>query len=405
MKEQPALKRALSLPMLVFYGLGTTIGAGIYALTGKVAGVAGYLAPFSFLIAALMVGFTACSFAEMSARFPRAAGSALYVREGFSSRTLSTMVGLLVVLSGLTSAAALVIGFTGYFSQLVAIPADTVIVTITLLMGALAAWGIRESVAAAALVTLIEVGGLLLVIGVNLESLENLPVLWSQIIDSTELEWGAVYFGAILAFYAFIGFEDMVVVAEEVKEVEHNLPRAILLTLTITTLLYTTLLVVAVTTLSPAELAASEAPLATLYSKGTGGEATILNLIGMFAIINGALIQIIMASRLLFGLASSGQLPRILARINPFTHTPLPATGLATGAVLALALVGGLAPLAATTSLLMLGVFALVNLALLKVKRRQPRPEGIRVYPAWVPALGFLVSAGFVIFEVIGKIR
>lgn len=404
MPEQPSLKRALSLPMLVFYGLGTTIGAGIYALTGEIAGVAGYLAPLSFVIAAVMVGFTALSFAEMSARFPRAAGSALYVREGFSSRTLSTLVGLLVVLSGLTSSAALVNGFSGYFNQFFAVPHQVVVVGITLLLGALAAWGIRESVSVAALITLIEIGGLLLVIGVNLESLEKIPSVWEQVVSSPELKWGSIYFGAILAFYAFIGFEDMVVVAEEVKEAERNLPRGILLTLGITTLLYVSLLLVAVTAMKPEELAASQAPLAALYSRGTGGEATILGLIGMFAIINGALIQIIMASRLLYGLASSGQLPRILARVNARTRTPLLATLLVTLVVLSLALAGDLGPLAAATSLMMLSVFALVNLSLLRVKRRQPRPPAIRTYPAWVPAIGFLISAGFVVTELAGKL-
>lgn len=403
MVTQPPLKRALSLPLLVLYGLGTTIGAGIYALTGEIAGVAGYLAPLSFLIAAGMVGVTALSFAEISARFPFAAGSALYVKEGFSSRTLSTLVGLLVVLAGLTSSAALVNGFTGYFSQFFTASPELIVILATLTLGLLAAWGIKESVSAAAIITLIEVGGLLLVIGVNLESLSGLSLMWEKVTTSTELQWGGVYFGAILAFYAFIGFEDMVVVAEEVKEAQRNLPRGILLTLAITTLLYVSLLLVAVIAMEPRALAASEAPLAALYSHGTGKEATILSLIGMFAIINGALIQVIMASRLLYGLASQHQLPAILGRVNARTRTPLPATALVTAAVLGLALCGDLGPLAAATSLLMLTVFALVNLALLGVKRRSPRPAGIQVYPRWVPAIGFLLSIGFVIAELAGK--
>ena len=284
------LKRSLSLWMLVLYGLGTTIGAGIYALVGEIAGVAGYLAPFSFVLAALLAGVTALGFAELAARFPRAAGEALYVREGLGCVAVSTFTGLLVVLAGLVSAAAMINGFVGYLHEFLQMDRAVVILLITLTLGMFAAWGIAESVLIASLVTLIEVGGLIWVIVVSSKAAVA-ATTWSHMLPLDGAAWQGAFGAALLAFYAFIGFEDMVNVAEEVRDVRRNLPLAILLTLLISTVLYVLLMLAAVFALPPARLAASQAPLAYLYQQVTGQPATVISLIGMFAIINGALIQ------------------------------------------------------------------------------------------------------------------
>ena len=406
MTNQVALKRTLSLPMMVLYGLGTTIGAGIYALVGEIASVAGYFAPISFLIASLMAGFTALSFAELCGRFPRAAGAALYVKQGFDSDRLSTVVGLLVITAGLVSAAALVNGFVGYLHQFIGIERVIAIILVTVLLGGIAAWGIAESVTIASLITVIEIGGLLLVIAVSGEGLATFSARWTELIPSTDItSWGGVYLGAVLSFYAFIGFEDMVDVAEEVKEVKRNLPLAILLTLGITTLIYMLLVITAVLSLTPAELASSEAPIAQIYEHYTGEKAIVISIIGMFAIINGALIQMIMASRVLYGLSSRGQLPDLLGVVHHRTRTPIIATIVATVIVLTLALIGRLASLAEATSVIMLTIFSMVNLALWRIKRRDPHPVGIRIFPSWIPITGFLVSFAFVLSEVISLLR
>ncbi len=401
MAEPPSqLRRALSLPMLVLYGLGTTVGAGIYALVGEIAGVAGYGAPFSFLIASVVAGFTACSFAEMAARFPRAAGAALYVQRGLGSRRLALLVGLLVILAGAVSSAALINGFTGYLQAFVDVERVWVIVGVAVVLGLLAGWGIAESVTAAAVVTLVEVGGLLLVIGAGADVFADLPQRWAEFVPgSADVPWVGVFVGVTLAFYAFIGFEDMVDVAEEVRNVSRNMPRAILLTLGISTLLYFVLMVSALLSLSPERLHESSAPLATLYGVHTGQSPMVIGVIALFAIINGALIQMIMASRVLYGLASRGQLPRVLARVHPRTRTPLLATAVATALMLVLALYGHLAGLATATSVIMLTIFALVNLALLRLKGREPAPPGVLQFPRFVPFLGFLLSTGFVLRE------
>ena len=398
--EPPKLKRALNLPLLVLYGLGTTIGAGIYALVGEIAGVAGYGAPASFLVASIVAGFTACSFAEMAARYPRAAGAALYVQQGLGSTRLSLLVGLLVVLAGTVSAAALINGFTGYLQAFVNVDRVWVVIGVALLLGLLAGWGIAESVTVAAVVTLVEIGGLLVVIGVGADSFTALPDRWTEFLPGSQtVPWLGMFMGVTLAFYAFIGFEDMVDVAEEVNDVSRNMPRAILLTLGISTLLYLLLMMSALLTLSPQTLQDSRAPLATLYQAHTGRSPAVIGIIALFAIINGALVQMIMTSRVLYGLSSRQQLPAVLGRINARTRTPLIATALATSLMLGLALYGRLAGLATATSALMLTIFALVNLSLWSLKGRESAPRDVLEFPRFVPGLGFLLSVGFVMRE------
>jgi amino acid transporter len=400
MTEQTQLRRGLSLPLLVLYGLGTTIGAGIYALVGKIAGESGYLAPLAFLLAAAMASLTALSFGELCRRYPYSAGEAFYVREAFHWEWVSTLVGLLVVLTGLVSAAALVNGFIGYLGEFIEVQPSLTILLVCLLLGMLAGWGIAESVSLAALVTLIEIGGLLVIVWLGLEQSTNPLISW--IAHLPEQNWnnlGLIFAGATLAFYAFIGFEDMVNVAEEVRDVKTTMPRAIILTLVISTLIYLLLMMVAVLTVSPSELAKSDAPLPLVYRQLTGEDSTLISVIGLFAIINGALIQIIMAARVLYGQATMGQLPKVLAHINVRTQTPLIATALVTSLVLVLALIGDLAGLARTTSILMLTVFAFINLALWQIKRRDPNLADFKPLPIWIPVVGFFVSSGIVLNE------
>lgn len=400
MKPTTRLKRSLSLSQMVLYGLGTTIGAGIYALIGELASVSGYMAPAAFLLASIMAGLTALSFAELSSRFPRAAGASLYIKQGFGSDTLALFVGLLVFLAGVISSAALINAFIGYLAQFFEIHRFISILVIALVIGSLAAWGIAESVFIAALITVIEIAGLLLIIFTSHSVFTELPSQMHQLLPASDSgNWWAIYAGALLAFYAFIGFEDMVDVAEEIQNVRRNLPLAIIITLAITTLLYMLIMLAAVLAMPPAQLAKEPAPLIAIYQHFSGQHPVVLNLIAMFAIINGALIQTIMASRVLYGLSSRGHLHVSLSRVHPFTRTPLIATTLAIGTVFIFALASDLSTLAETTSLIMLGIFSLVNLALWRVKRRHPKPEGVITFPAWLPVTGFLVSSIFLLSQ------
>lgn len=403
--QQPSLKQALSLPLVVMYGLGTTIGAGIYALTGKVAGVSGMHAPLSFLIAAVLAGFTGFAFAELSARLPYSAGEARYVEVAFRLRWLAVAVGLMVVMAGTVSSATIINAFHGYLNDLVPVPrVPTIIVTVAALV-ALACWGIRESVSLAAVMTAVEIGGLLLIIFAARDSLFELPQRLNEFAPpTTGTAWHGILFGAVLAFYAFIGFEDIVNIAEEVPGATRILPIAIVLTLAITTLLYVVIALVAALSVPADRLAASGAPLVLVYTSGGAQYPAIINVIAFIAVINGALIQTIMGARVVYGLARMSDIPAVFGYVHPRTRTPIVATGAIGAAVLVLALLVPLIRLAETTAIILMAVFVICNVALIRIKGRDPAPSGVRAYPLWVPAGGALISAGMLGYALLRNI-
>lgn len=396
--EDGTLARRVTFPALVLYGLGTTVGAGMYALLGEVAGRAGMLTPLAFVAAATLAGFTALSFAELSSRFPRSAGEAEYVRRAFGRPRLAQCIGLGVVVAGSVSAGAVSIGFAGYVAEIVAVPTWLAILLLLAVLGGVAAWGIRETFLAAGIITLIEVAGLLLVVWAARDALGGLP----QRLDDFAWQPGAaqgIVGGATLAFFAFLGFEDMVNVAEEVVDVRRTLPRAIFWTLGLTTLLYAAVSLAAILAVPPDVLADSEAPLAEVWRQTTGRAATPLAVIGILAMVNGALVQIVMASRILYGLARQGALPESLGVVHPRTRTPVRAVGLVTLLVAVLALALPIAALAEITALLALVVFATVNAALWRIHRREGDETPLYRAPPWVPIGGLLASSALVALE------
>ena len=400
----PALRRALDLRLLVLYGVGVTVGAGIYALVGQVASVAGYLSPLSFVLAALVAAPSALSFAELASRMPTSAGEATWVEAGLPVPGLPLLVGLMVVFAGIVSAAAIANAFHGYLQPLLDVPRVPTIIAVFVLLAALAIWGIAESVTLAGLVTLVEVGGLLLVLGVALPEArlgEAAGQGFATIL--TPAGWYGAGVGLILAFYAFLGFEDMVNVAEEVKDVERTLPRGIFLTLAITTLLYAAIAGAAVLVVPPAILAGSGEPLALVYETSGGPWPRIINAIAIVAVLNGALIQLIMASRVLYGLARQGSLPAMLGHVWAPTRTPVAATLLAAGAALAFALWLPLARLAEIAAITTLCMFAIVNLALIGLRRRAGAPAGAWRAPCWAPWAGFASAAGVLAFDAVRR--
>ena len=396
-----SLRRSLSLPLITFYGLGTILGAGIYVLIGKIAGIAGIYSPFAFLLAAIVAFFTAFSYAELSARYPLSAGAALYVEKAFSKRCLSAILGWSVVLTGIVSAGTMVNGFVGYLNIFIQLPPWLSITVLVLGLGLLAAWGINESVITAAVITLIEVSGLILVLFMAGDSLSQLPERWRELVPPLSGSvWLSIALGAFLAFYAFIGFEDMVNVAEEVKDPSRNLPLSILLALSIATLLYMLIALVSVLALPLDLLAGSDAPLATIIEHQGKHSPAIISLISLFAVVNGALVQIIMASRLVYGMSKQGMAPGLFNDVNPRTRTPIRATILITLLILVLALWLPLVALAKATSFIILLVFTVVNLSLCRLKLRgEPTPEGVVNYPIVIPAVGFLLCLGLLVLQ------
>ena len=393
-RPSTTLRRTLSLPLITLYGLGVTIGAGIYVLVGETVLMAGTFAPISFLLAALVVGFTAFSYAEFATRMPVSAGAAAYVSAGLRSKHLSLFVGLAVALSGIISAAAVSIGAAGYLAELVGGNPEFLTLCIVLSMGLLAWWGISQSVTAAATITVLEIGGLVLVIFWAFFMAEPLGVF-----DPTELpeigtaEWRGIWAAAFLAFFAFVGFEDIVNIAEEAKDPVRLLPRAIILTLLITTLLYVAV-VSAVLYVVPLDiLATSDAPLSHVFDRTVPGVQFTFSWLAVIATINGVLIQIIMASRVLYGMANREQLPSFLSQVSPRTRTPGPATCLVVLAIATLSLSASIENLASYTAQVVLVVFIFVNLSLVSLKTRSDEQSDIYEVSGIVPVLGVLTSA------------
>jgi APA family basic amino acid/polyamine antiporter len=395
---QPALKRDVGLLLLTLYGLGNIVGAGIYVLVGEVAGAAGLQAPFAFLLAAFVAGASGLSYGELSARYPTSAGEAVFIYKAFNIQALSIGVGLLIMTAGLVSAAAMARGFVGYFNEFFSVPASLVIAVVLVILGIIAMRGIVESAKIAAVLTIIEIAGLIWVVIVAAPNLANLAdVSISEMVPLSGNAWKSVMGAAFLAFFAFIGFEDMVNIAEEVKNPQRNMPRGILLAFAVATLLYLLVILVSLMTLDSETLGKSTAPLADVYRAASGKEATFISVIGLIAVLNGGLIQIIMGSRILFGMSRNGWLPKFLSTINPTTQTPIRATIAATAIALIAALTLPLVSLAQITSGLILGVFVMINISLIRIKMRDPTPAGINPVPMAVPIIAAL-SGIYVIF-------
>ncbi len=398
--EQNPLRRSIGLGLLTFYGLGTILGAGIYALIGEVIALAGPAAPSAFLLAAVLAAVTAFSFAELGSRIPRSAGEAAYVSAAFGRPSLTSAVGWAVVMVGVVSAATMVRGFVGYLQVFAEVPDSIVIVGCVVVLTAVAVWGIGESLLAAAAVTVLEIAGLLFVCVVAGDSLDRLANEWRAMLPV--FEWTSVLgvtSGAFIAFYAYIGFEDMVNVAEEVRSPQRNLPVAIVIALVGSTALYVLVAIVATLALPNEQLAGNPAPLAEIVaSRGVAPE--IVAAVSLFAVMNGALIQIVMASRVLYGLARDGLAPAVLARVHPRTRTPVFGTLLAGTLILALSLYFALADLARFTSFIALSIFALVNLALLRLKRSDHTRPVFSV-PKAVPGAGFVLCCAILVYEAV----
>lgn len=402
-QKSPALRRRLGLPLLTLYGIGITVGAGIYVLIGAVAGQAGVYAPWSFGLAAVVMAFTVGSYAELSTRFPVSAGEAAYVRAAFGSRMLSTATGLLTIAIGVVASSTVTLGAVGYLRQFVDLPQGILVVGLVLLLAGVAAWGILESVILAGIFTLVEVGGLLIVIVAAVGA--DLPI-GTTLAKLPPLEIGAlsgIGFASLLAFFAFIGFEDLANVVEEAENPRRDIPRAMALTLLVSAVLYVVVAAVAVTAVSTERLAASSAPLSLVFREVAGVSPATISVIAIVATLNTILAQMTMAARVIYGMAKQGDLPVSLGAVHPATGTPLLATALIAAAVIALALVFSFVRLAEWTSLATLAVFALVNLALLRLRwRGAASAEPHVTVPIWIPVVGLLSCLVMIAAGVLG---
>jgi len=374
--------------LLVLYGVGVTIGAGIYVLVGAVAGYAGLYAPWAFLLAAVVMGLTVASYAEMCTRYPVAAGEAAYVRAAFRSRLLSTMTGVAMIGTAVIASATVALGASGYIAQFVGWPRGAVVLLTVSVLGIVAAKGVLESVVLASLFTVVEVAGLLVIVAGGLAN--GAPIGAALTIPPMSLPlWSGIAFASLLAFFAFIGFEDLTNMAEETVAPERTLPVALSITLVATTVLYALVAAVAVTTVPVKELASSSAPLSLVFRAVVSPNEKILSAIAIVATLNTILAEMTMATRVIYGMARQGDLPKALGHVHGHTSTPLLATAAAVALILGFALLVPFLQLATATAIGTLAVFALVNLSLIWVRLREGPSRHVRV-PLWVPIAGLI---------------
>ncbi len=401
--EADSLKRVFGLTTLLIYGVGDILGAGIYAVVGKVAGLSGSAVWISFLMAMVVAALTALSYAELGSRLPKSGGVAYFVQKAFRTDWLSILVGWLMFCTCLVSMATISKAFSGYLMAFAPIiPAWAIILALFFGLALVNFRGMRESSGLNIFCTVLEVSGLLIVILVSILFLTgggsavtpaNVPVPGGEAIS-----WSLIFQGASLAFYAFIGFEDIVNVSEEVKNPERNVPRAILFSLGIAGVVYILISWLATHVLSSAELAASDAPLLDVVRQAQPNfPQLIFIVIALFAVLNTALLNFVTGSRLLFGMSREGLLPAWLGKLHARRKTPYRAILVILPIVIFLALSGTLEFLAGTTATLILAMFCLVNLSLLVIKRREPRTTGFQI-PYFVPGLALISNLVLVSF-------
>jgi basic amino acid/polyamine antiporter, APA family len=394
--QQPALKRAIGPNALLLFVLGDVLGAGIYVLVGQVAGEVGGAIWVSFLVALVLAFFTACSYAELVTKYPGAGGAALYVNRAFKQPFVTFMVMFAVMLSGITSASTLARAFAGdYLEALVSVPTLIAALAFIAVVALINARGIEQSVRVNVLLTLVELGGLLLITIVGVAALADGQGDASRAIhfdgDGT-LVW-SILGGATLAFYALIGFEDSVNVSEEDRDPRHHYPRALFAALALAGVIYAGIAVVASMVVPTGTLADSSGPLLEVVQVGPLAVSTkVFSAIALLAVANGALINMIMASRLLYGMSNEGIVPHAFGFIGRRGQTPLAAIAFTTVLAAALITLGDLASLARTTVLLLLLVFAAVNVSVLVLRRDRTGGDHFRT-PRAFPVLGLAVIA------------
>ncbi len=370
------LKASLSLFQITFLGVGTMVGAGIYVLVGKIAGLSGGLSIWAFIAAAVIVSFSAYSHGFLAKHIPSSAGAAEYVNRAFHSPYLTLAVGLGVLLTGIVSSATLANGFYGYLNEIIILPKWLVITGLIGILFFVASQAVNHSVNFAVGITFLELLGLMIVI-LFAQSGHFKPELQSPSWSLSDIQ--LIMAGAFVAFYAYVGFEDMVNLAEEVQQPEKTMLPAVMLALTLITILYLLVAWVSLHSLPINQLAQSDAPFAAMLAH-TPWLAKSISLIGLIAIINGALVQMLMGSRMLFGLSRDGRLPTFLNKLNK-KQIPINATLLVAILVWIFALALPLITLAKLTSGIILVVFTLVNFSAVVIasQKRQYAAAAIAV--------------------------
>jgi len=368
--EAPRLEKSLGLFETTMYGVGMILGAGIYALLGEGAGIAGNAVWLSFIIAAVVAAFTGLSYCELSSMMPREAAEYNYTKKAFG-RGKAFLVGWVLMLAMIIAAAAVSFGFAGYFGQIFGTSMMPVALAIIIAFSVLNLWGIKESSSFNIVATFIEAGGLVLVIIVGL-------LFFNPNVDLTFSPNGfyGVMSGAALMFFAFIGFEDIANISEETRDAKKIVPRAVLLSLIISTVLYILVAIAAVSVIGWEALSTSSAPMSMILGNAFGPSAAFLmSVIALFSTGNTILICLIVASRMMYGMARDSSLPSALSKIHQRTRTPFVAVLLTMVVAMGFVLVGNLSFVAKLTTASIFIAYLFVNSCLISLRYSAPDEE------------------------------
>jgi APA family basic amino acid/polyamine antiporter len=406
-REHPELRRGIGPWLLLFFVLGDIVGAGIYALVGEVGGLVGGAIWAAFLCAFVLAIFTAASYAELVTKYPRAGGSATYVNNAFRNSFVSFMVAFAVMASGITSACTLTLAFSGdYLSQFITVPVIAAAVVFMLLIAGINFYGISESVKINVILTCVEITGLILIILIGIAALgagTGDPGRAFEFKEGTSV-LGAILAGTVLAFYALIGFDDSVNVAEETQHPSRNYPRAIFGALLLAGVIYLLVTFTASMVVPTGILAESSGPLLEVVERGPIAIPTqLFAAIALLAVSNGALINMIMASRIIYGMGDQGVMPTVFSSVHPGRRTPWVSIAFTAAiALIVLVTIGrndeALSTLGSTTVVLLLLAFVMVNISVLVLRRDEVGHEHFRA-PTAFPVLGAVVASALLIYQ------
>ncbi len=400
------LKRELGLFEATFYGLGIIIGAGIFVMLGTASGVAGNAVWLSFVLSALIAAFTGLSYCELSSRFPHESAEYLYTKEAFGSHPLSFVIGWLLITTAAFSAAAVAVGFSGYFSAMFGTPIAETAVALLLLLSAINFWGIKESAKMSVLFAIMELAALVIIIMISIPFFGSVNYL-STPEGALPMGMGGVAAAAALVFFAYIGFETIPKVSDETKKPTKTIPKALVYSLVISTALYILVSISAVSVVPWEGLSASNAPLTELALQA-GGPMTgsVISFLALIATLSTALIILVAGSRVIYGMAKEGAFPRVLAYVHPKTHTPFIAIFLVMAMSIVFVYAGDIALLASMTNIGMFIVFIFVNASLISVRIKRKKefmlhapfkmPVNIGRFPV-LALFGLITSAVFLL--------
>jgi basic amino acid/polyamine antiporter, APA family len=386
--SKSGLKRELGLLEATAYGVGIILGAGIYALIGKAAGLAGPALWMSFFIGAIIASLTGLSYAELGTLFPKEAAEYTYAVKAFDSKRIAFLVGWLIIITATIGSAVVSLGFGGYFEAVTGVPQLWAAGILIVGMSIMNYWGIKESAKMNIIFTLIELVGLILII------LLAIPYMGSVDLMEMPNGVGGVMAASLLVFFAYIGFEDIVNVSEEMKNPVRTIPKALILSVAITTIIYILVSISAVSVLDWQILGESTAPIADVADAALPGSSFLFSLIALFATGNTVLIFLIVESRMVCGMARDGSMPRWLGKIDKVRGTPINAIVMIGGLTM-LAIFWPIEVIAQATDLFAFTTFLFVNLALIFLRFKLP--DFAREFKVPVNIGNFPVLAGIAV--------